>query len=926
MRSYFITLMGTACSMLLFGTAPFYIPLIGNTNIQNEEEVLMSDKENMMQPDTKSVHQHVEKVVLDNGLTILIRQSHEIPKVSFQIWYKVGSKDELIGEKGIAHLIEHMIFKGTDILSESDINVLVHKLSGECNAFTSYDYTGYYFNFPTHHWKEAFPIFADCMINCLFNDDMLNSEMKAVIQELKLYKDQYDRSLLEELMGMVFADHPYHFPIIGYKQDLWNVSGKDLLAFYKKHYNPNNATLVIVGDVNPAEVVDLANHYFGSIAQDENYKKRNTFFHRDISSKSLTLYRDVAHPTLMYAFVVPGAIEKKDTALDIFEWVIGKGKSSRLYKKLVNDTQLATSIATGSFGLFDYSFFFIIVEPKDIENASAIEHIIAQELMDIAHNGVQDQEFERGFKKTQMSLYSLLETIEDQAYAIGHAYLATGDENYIFTCLDNPHLLKQQVQEIVTDYFRPTIMHKGYVLPLPESEKNQWALLQEESDVEDEEILAARIRSTGVEPASYAKTIDVKNPSYFSYPKPQTCSLSNGLKVLYHDNDLTPKINIVLEFKAHPHYDPENKQGLYTFVTEMMTEGTENYTSEELADAIESRGMSLNVYPGGIAMKMLTDDFIFGLGLLKEILTKATFPENEIEKVRAQLLTNIKLYWDEPRSFTSQLVRAEIYKNHPYSKQSIGTKESIESISREDLITFYNKYISPFDAHIAIVGDIENYDIQSVLEQELGDWQLHTFEEIVCPTIGTTQAKEINYPINRDQIVLSFAQLSINRKDPKFDTYLLFDQIFGGGALNSMASRLFNLREQTGLFYTIRGSLIAGADEEPGMFQVRTIVSLDRLEEAEKAIKNTIDTVVDTLTQEELDEAKRAIINTLVDNFATNSATAATFLYLDRFKLPIDYFDNRAATLEKITLDDMKNAVKDVLNSENMITVRVGRV
>ena len=924
MRYYLVKLWSVGYSIILMSLCITHVFINGN-NVQ-EQEVLMSDEKNMMQSATKSVHQHVQKVVLDNGLTVLIRESHEIPKVSFQIWYNVGSKDELVGEKGIAHLIEHMIFKGTDTLSESDINTLVHKLSGECNAFTSYDYTGYYFNFPTHHWREAFPVFADCMTNCLFKDDMLNSEMKAVIQELKLYKDQYERSLLEELMGMIFADHPYHFPIIGYKQDLWSVSGKDLLAFYKKHYQPNNATLVIVGDVNPTEVVELANEYFGAIPKDENYTKRSNFFHRDIVSKSLTMYRDVVHPTLTYAFVVPGAAEKKDAALDIFEWIIGKGKSSRLYKKLVNDTQLATSIGTGSFGLFDHSFFFIIVEPKDIENASEIESIIKNELEDIANNGVNYQEFERGFKKTQMDFYSLLETIDDQAYAIGQSYLATGDENHIFTCLDNPRLLKQQIQEIVADCFRPSIMHKGYVLPLPESEKARWAVLQEESDSEDEEILAARIRLTTVEPAVYAKTIEIQNPDHFNFPKPKTCILSNKLKVLYHDNNATPKINIVVSFKARADYDPETKQGLYLFVTEMMTEGTKNYTSDELADAIESRGMSLNVYPGGIAMKMLSDDFEFGLGLLKEILTEATFPEAEMEKVRDQLLTDIKQYWDEPRSFTSQLVRGEIYKNHPYSRQTIGTKESISSITRNELVDFYDAFISPAQARIAIVGDLPDKNIEELLEKELGDWKFREVEDMVYPKLNLVEPREIDYCINRDQVTLCFAQLSINRKDPKFDTYLLFDQIFGGGVLNSMSSRLFDLREQTGLFYTIQGSLIGGADEEPGIFQVRTIVSLDRLGEAEKAIKNTIDTVADTLTQEEFEEAKRAVVNTLVDNFATNSATAATFLYLDRFKLPADYFDNRAAVLEKITLDDMKNAIKDILNSNNLITVRVGRV
>jgi len=909
------------------GACIMHAPLVGKNNTPIELEVFMSDEKNMMQPEVKSVHQHVIKIVLDNGMTILIRESHEIPKVSFQIWYNVGSKDELLGEKGIAHLIEHMIFKGTDTLSESDINVLVHKLSGSCNAFTSYDYTGYLFNFPTHHWREAFPVVADCMTNCLFKDDMLNSEMKAVIQELKLYRDQYERSLLEEMIGMIFPDHPYHYPIVGYKQDLWSVSSKDLLSFYRKHYKPNNATLVVVGDVDPDEVVALANEYFGAIPKDPGYTKKENFFHRDIASKSLTLYRDVVQPTLAYAFVVPGSIDKKDSAMDIFEWILGKGKSSRLYKKLVNDTQIATSVSTGSWGLFDHGIFFILVEPKSADDAVEIERIIVTELEDIAQNGVSDEEFERGFKKTQMSFYSLLEAIEDQAYAIGHAYLATGDENYVFTSLEQPvELLRQQIQEIVASYFRSTIMHKGFVLPLPASEKGEWAVLQEESDKEDEKILAARVRSTTVEPAVYAKTIDIQKPTHFVFPKPEVGKLSNGLKVLYHNNDMTPKINIVLEFKARPEYDPQDQQGLYTFVADMMTEGTENYTSEELADAIESRGMSVNVYPGGIAMKMLAADFEFGLGLLREILTKATFPEDEMEKVRDQLLTDVRQYWDEPRSFVSQLVRQELYKGHPYSKQTIGTEKSLTSISRQDLVNFYKKYISPFGAHIAVVGDLGDYNVVEVLENTLGDWQTHEVRDIEYATVAPVAQKEINYPINRDQVVLCLAQLSIDRKHPSFDTYLLFDQIFGGGALNSMSSRLFDLREQTGLFYTIRGTLLAGADEQPGMFQVRTIVSLDRLAEAEKAIKNTIDTIVDTLTQEELEEAKRAVTNTLVDNFTSNGDIASTFLYLDRFKLPADYFDNRAANLEKITLDDMKNAVKDILHSDKMITVRAGRV
>ena len=193
----------------------------------------------------------IYKHMLRNGLTILCWPQHQIPKVSAQIWYDVGSKDEGPHQKGIAHLIEHMVFKGTEKLSESDINLITHKLSGYSNAFTSHDYTGYVFDFPSQHWRHALQIFADCMVNCSFKEDMLNAELKAVIQELKMYNDDYVTTLLEKLLGAIFHDHPYHYPVIGYKKDLWSLERGALVDFYQKHYVPNNATLVVVATSIP---------------------------------------------------------------------------------------------------------------------------------------------------------------------------------------------------------------------------------------------------------------------------------------------------------------------------------------------------------------------------------------------------------------------------------------------------------------------------------------------------------------------------------------------------------------------------------------------------------------------------------------------------------------------------------------------------
>ncbi len=868
----------------------------------------------------------IAKKVLSNGMTILVREVHTIPKVSVQLWYNVGSKDEGTGERGIAHLIEHMIFKGTAKLSESDINMITHMLSGSCNAFTSYDYTGYLFNFPKQYWQEALSMMADCMRGCTFKEDMLSSEMKAVIQELKMYRDNYTSSLFEKMVSTIFDAHPYHHPIIGYKEDLWNASSPLLKSFYNKHYIPNNAALVVVGDVKAEEVFASAESYFGTIPADLTYKKSVHPFSQDIISKSITLYRDLQQPIAVFGFVVPGIQSKKDNLLHLISWVLGKERSSRLYKKLVDELQLVTSISADSEDLFEHGIFFIYCEPKRVEDIAAIEQCIKDEIADIIKNGIHDVELDRAIKQTQMGLYSLLENFEQQAYQIGKFFWATGDEGYIFKYLSKPKkVLKKEMHDLIVKYFRPTVLHKGVILPLPASEKATWASLQDQSDTEDNQILAARVRNSPVEPAVCAKKIVIKEPSAFAFPKAQEIMLANGLKVLYYNNPNTPKIDLFLQLKARSYYDQQDKQGLYAFVMNMLTEGTKDYSAEELADAIESRGMSLEVYPGGASMSMLSADLLYGLTILEEVLSAPVFEIQQIEKVRAQMLVDIINYWDEPWDFSGQLLRDTLYKGHPFSKNGTGKKEVIESIKQADLLEFFKKNISPDGATLIIVGDLSEIDIKNLLETAIGTWQGPQVEAIPFPALAPVKSVEINYPINRDQTVLCFAGLSIDRKHPDYDKLLLFDQIFGSGVLGSMGSRLFQLREQSGLFYRINGSLIAGAGEQPGMVLVKTVVSLDRLAEAEKVIKHVIETTADSITQEELEDAKRAVTNSLVDCFASNAGMAQMFLFLEKYGFSSDFFDERAKMLNKVELEDIKAAAKRIMTLDKLITLRVGR-
>jgi zinc protease len=402
--------------------------------------------------------------------------------------------------------------------------------------------------------------------------------------------------------------------------------------------------------------------------------------------------------------------------------------------------------------------------------------------------------------------------------------------------------------------------------------------------------------------------------------------LDNGLEVLYYHDDRIQKIELTLEFKADYLYDPEDKQGLSNFVAQLLLKGTSKYTAAQLADLIESKGMGISSSSGFIALSMLSKDFKCGMELLTMIVSDALFAENAVEQVNHKIAIDIADYWDQPYQFAGALIRKDIYAGHPYSKSVLGTRESLDKITRADLIENYKQFITPSGAHLALVGDFSGYDLKQVLEQTLGKWSGPRVQEVNFPQLSRSNHHAITHVINRDQVILAFAGLSIERTNPDYDKLLLFDQIFGGGVLGAMSSRLFQVREQTGLFYTIAGSALAGADKQPGLVLVKTIVSLERLHEAEKAIKDVMASAAASITQEELLQAKRALINSLVDHFASYRQMVSTFLALRRFDLPIDYFDKRADQLQAIQLPAVQEAAARVLVPDAMITVKIGRV
>ncbi|MBP7854462.1 insulinase family protein [Candidatus Babeliales bacterium] len=867
----------------------------------------------------------VHKYTLKNGLVLLICQKKFASQVALQMWYNVGSKHEQPREKGMAHFIEHMIFKGThEMLSESDINAVSQKLSAYCNAFTSWDYTGYVFDVPVANWQQVLPIFADCMQNCRFDQEHMNSEVKAVIQELKMYRDQYSWVLREALMPVIFEEHPYHYPIIGYKQDLWDMKQEDLVRFYKKYYQPNNACLVIVGDVEPDEAFALVEKEFELIPAGTTIERPNLFLNDKFESKIVTVYRDVDQSLVKFAFEIPGFTQKLSYFFEIIASVLAKGKSSRLHKRLIDDLQIATSTDAGAMGLVDKDLFFISVVPKNENVIDQIRQVVLEEINALAYGPISDQELRRAIKFAQVDRQHLRENVHEQASEIGYCWTTIQDPEYPFTAdLKTQEEVHQQIVALLQEYFRPAICHQASLLKVSKQDLDYLNRMQEKSDALDTQILFGKERTNAVEPECYVNKIQVLPYEKKPFPKSKEHVLSNGLKVLLYDNPEIDLIECCLQLKADRYYDPADMQGLSLVISRMMLEGTKNYPGSKFVQEADSYGISiLSGFPGEISMSVPASDMEKSFELLGEMLNNAELSESNLKKIIDQIKQEIIQFWDNPSSSIAQVAAEKIYKNHPYAKMLMGTQESLSLITPKICKQWYDSQISANGATLAVVGNLKNINIVALAEKYLGSWRNTLVSNVQYPIIDSVKPQVYAIEKNRDQIVLAFAGLSVDRMHPDYDALTVFNKILAEG----MSSKLFELREQTGLFYTIGGSVVARSAEQSGLIFIKTIVSKDRLEEAQKVIAQCLNTAVDTVTQQEFEQAQEVLVNSFAMNFETNLKTASAFLFLEKYKLDKNYFENRIDTVRALTLSDMKNIVKKYLSTDKLITIKIGRL
>ena len=862
---------------------------------------------------------------LSNGMQVLIFRNTSQPKVLLQIAYDVGSYVENSGEYGLAHMLEHMIFKGTATLSESDIMSIAHKYGASFNAFTAYDVTSYHFETNANNWKPFVPILADCMQNARFDAQHLASEVKTVIQELKMRKDNYWSSMFDKACQLSFpSNHPYHTPIIGFKEDLLNLNADNLKRFYKKYYRPDRATLFVVGDVSVDDVMPLVKKYFEPIkAEHDSVIKEFPTVIPELVTQHTRYFEDVQKEQLGFYWLIPGLRSSDELIPSALETLLGGGQAGKLVRVLVDEQKLAASVMVKAAKFMEGGVFLIFVEPMP-GKAEACEQAIRKELTQIITKGVETLDLERVSKQKAVGFIHKMQNFSEFTYSWIKSYFTTQDPLDIFKrTIRYFDMTNEQVRAYAQKYLDPFLMSRVEVLPLPSAEKNRREAIKRMSDELDKKILARHERTSAIEDAVKAKQLAAPAPLTFAFPKPErVVDLPNGLRVLLTPRHHVPLIAMDCYFKEASFLD-DAREGIDIHVMmEMLIEGSEGYSKQDNVRFFEQCGASYSFDKSGARIVSLNSDFPALAEHFFYILNHPTFPHDALDKLKHIFVDGLLRAKDSPRAVAQRLLKNEIYKGHSFAWTFDDACADVGACSSSTISELHRKLVNPSNMVLSVVGDFSCDEMVALITKLFDSWPSGSVQTFNAAPAVISKNVNIDYEMLRDQIVFLMGKSS---SVTLYDPDLIPLKMLSISCFISLGSRIFKLREQSGLFYTAFGGFAVNASKEHGFDFVGTIVSPDKVVIVEQQIRGLLEDVArNGLKQQELDDAQQIYLKDLIDLIEDNSTIAHVLAALEALKLGFDYYDKVLTRIQKMELSELNAIAAKYAAPDGMIRVRVG--
>jgi zinc protease len=872
----------------------------------------------------------VEKYTLPNGLEVILHEDHTTPVVGVNIWYKVGSKNEKPGRTGFAHLFEHLMFQGSQHHDDEYFGP-IEKLGAQINGSTAPDRTNYYETLPSNALELALWLESDRMgfLVPALSQKKLDNQRDVVKNERRQSYDNRPYGQLHEaqLAALYPSDHPYHHSTIGSMADLSAASLEDVSTFFRTYYSPNNASLCIVGDINPAETKALVARYFGPLPRGPEVAKLKPSVPVLSESKHVKMTDRVSLPLVQLVWPTGPRGDADEQALDILSIVLGGlDKENRLFRALMYDRQIAAQVAAGhpASALAGEFTVTLLAQP-----GQAIEEMVK----------IADAEIERLKKEgpTEAEVLKAQNTQESQL--IVGLQSATRKADYLNSYnveFNDPLAYKAEmvrlfkvtpadVKRVANQYLtahrvRVDIVPGAPTPRAPETEVDR----SKQTPLEKPEIAAVK--------DTFDRSVMPKlgpNPR-FTPPPVVRRKLSNGLEVLVAERHELPILTLNLVVKGGDVLVPNGKEGLASLTAELLTEGTKSLDSLELAGALSEIGASIQAHGGlessTLSLTTLTKHTKRGLDLYTDVLLHPSFPEKELSRLRLERLAALKARLDRAEGISGVVFPRLLYGlEHPYGRPDLGTPKTIAGLKRQDLVDFHKSLFLPNNASLIVVGDTTPDAIAATLEKALADeWKRGNAPSHTLPEPPTARKPLTVYLVDKPaaaQSVLAVGQVGQPRGTPDYFPLTVMNAILGG----QFSSRInLNLREDKGYSYGARSHFAFRIG--PGPFEaggsVQTAVTKEALIELLKEVTDI--TGKRPVTDKELAFARDRIIKGFPSKFETTFGVAGTLAELVIYKLPDDYFTTYQSKVEAVTGDDVNRVAKKYLDPEHMTILVVG--
>ncbi len=826
---------------------------------------------------------------LDNGLRVLTLEDHRSPLVSVQVWFHVGSKDEDPQRQGFAHMFEHMMFRGTDRIGPQDHFRYLNRFGARVNGYTSFDETVYWEVVPASQLDLALWLEAERMGRLKINDEYFAAERNVVKEERRMrYLNRPYGRLYETLFDAAFKVHPYRWTPIGNIPHLNAATVEELQAFFEKFYVPNNATLVVVGDVHHDEVMAKAKQFFGPIPRRPDPPRVGVVEPAVTEPRRMEIADRAPSPRVVISYHTPGAREPDSLALEVLSRILSAGQSSRLYRRLVQGREIAVSVFGAAYTLEQAGLFTLSAILKPQVSIEAGEQALLEEIRRLLDKGIEPAELEKARNQALAEYVQRGETVQGRADLLGYAAVILADPERVNTDLERTRALTaEQVMAVARRVFgeqgRITVVIRPD--PNPPADEEEDTKAPEEKPIPDLPPPDDMPQGRSPQPTQLAS--------------PFVHKLDNGLQVAVFTERSSPSVTVALNMLVGAASDPPEAAGLAHVTANTLRRGTARRSGDELAEIIDSHGMTLSEsvehHESGMRVWTLSEHIGLACRTLAEMVREPSFPQREVDNFVERAVAREKIEDQNPATVAGRVIDRALFGDHPLSRPAGGTSTSLKGITREQVADFHKKFFAPNVATLVFAGDITAERAVALAQECFGDWR----GEVSLSTPPAPPPREKSKVLLVDRPAASQSEIRIgqvvpvSRRDPDYAAVRLLSMVFG----ESFSARLGRvLRIEKGLTYGVRGYY--DVENDTASFRINTFTRTDKTAEAiEAALAEMNKLFTADVSTEELALARDQLIGGFQVGLETPSQVASRWWDLKVWGLPDGWYDGYQAAI-----------------------------